>query len=137
MHRTDNEAEVAITPAVTLRAAALYLTRYGWIQGRYYARPAAPTLTPAACALGAIGMAAYGQPLDEPQLDRHPNWPDFIRAEYALREYLDLIPYRDDDPAESSVHEWNDAPGRTVGEVIAALNAAADAWDATHWGDAR
>src|SRR5262245_30238746 len=51
--------------ALTLRDAASYLRRHGWIQGTYY-DTSTDAGTPAACTVGAIGMVCYGHPYDAP-----------------------------------------------------------------------
>jgi hypothetical protein len=127
-------------PADILRRAARCLSRHGWRQGALYTDDTTdtPSRTPAACALGAIGMAAFGHRIPD-ELDDRAEWRDYKRASNALDDYLTLtgakntVPVTDDDSTDSaSVGDWNDAPGRTAGEVIAALNAAADEYDWTH-----
>jgi hypothetical protein len=131
-----------ISPADILRGAARYLHQHGWRQGALYAddehTTRTPSPTPAACALGAIGMAAFGERIpDHPE--QRPGWRDYQRASNALDDYLtdtgakNTVPVRDDDSTDNaSVGDWNDAPGRTAAEVIAALHAAADNYDRTH-----
>jgi hypothetical protein len=138
----DTAQPVDITPADVLRGAACYLDLHGWRQGALYTDDRhttdTPSITPAACALGAIGMAAFGERIpDNP--DHRPEWRDYKRATNALDDYLALtgaknsVPVTDDDSTDSaSVGDWNDAPGRTAAEVIAALNAAADDYERTH-----
>ncbi|WP_446213995.1 DUF6197 family protein [Micromonospora sp. IBSANI012] len=132
MHATQNTvAEQVTTPARTLRDAALYLSRYGWIQGAYYDQ-AATCFTPAACTVGAIGMVCYGGPVDAPaQMFDAPEFVDFEAAVTLLDTYL-----REIYPCDMGVYSFNDTPGRTRDEVIAALNAAADGWDRTNGGAA-
>jgi hypothetical protein len=112
------------TPALTLRAAALYLDRHGWCQGSYYEQTAT-VFTPAACTVGAIGMACYGGPVDAPALNfDDPGWADFDKAV----AYLDLyLLHRHD----SDVYSFNDTKGRTAEQVTAALRSAADEWEHT------
>jgi hypothetical protein len=132
-----------VTPAVILRGAARYLQLHGWIQGLLYADD--PSLTPAACGLGAIGMAAFGRRL--PTYEDVPapaEWRDYNRACDALDDYLnltgakaaafldDIDHWADETTDGAEVNDWNDEIGRTADEVIAALNAAADQWDNTH-----
>jgi hypothetical protein len=112
-----------VTPAATLRAAAVYLGRYGWVQGIYYDL-SATVFTPAACLVGAIGMVCYGGPVDAPahQYD-DPGFDDFEAALTYLYEFLGRFgsdPYRFND----SRHQWAD-------NVIAMLNDAARTWDHT------
>jgi hypothetical protein len=62
MHPTHSQlpgAHIGVTPAAVLRGAAAYLQRHGWIRGAYYDATDHPF--PAACAVGAIGMAAHGR----------------------------------------------------------------------------
>jgi hypothetical protein len=107
------------TAARVLRAATLYLERYGWIQGAYYDATAA-SFTPAACMVGAIGMVCYGGPVDAPaQHFDDPGFLDFEEAVLHLDRYL-LV----EDGSES--YEFNDAKGRRVEDVLHALRQAAD-----------
>ena len=126
------------TPAATLRRAADYLEAHGWIQGQYYA--SWNDEQPAACTVGALAVAAYGYPHPEPFCDDFEAgddalidcWSAFVNAEFALAAYLGLLRVderRDPDDMES-VHTWNDKPARTGPEVIAALRAAADDYEA-------
>ena len=118
-----------VTPAVTLRAAALYLDRHGWCQGSYYEQTAT-LFTPAACTVGAIGMVCYGSPVDAPaQHFDDPGWGDFEAAVAFLDRYL-IGPY------DLDVYSFNDAHGRTAEQVTTALRSAADEWDRTHGGGA-
>src|SRR5215475_5812016 len=55
---TDAGAPFELTPAAVMRGAALYLHRHGWHQGDLFADE--QTITPPACLLGAIRMAACG-----------------------------------------------------------------------------
>jgi hypothetical protein len=138
MKATHNPpVDVDPTPAVILRGAARYLQLHGWHQGTLYAAGTS-AITPAACALGAIGMAAFGHRLPDPQ-DHWVDWSDYQAASNALDDYLTLTGAKDDVPdlhdidADSpSVGDWNDAPARTATEVVAALNAAADEWERLH-----
>jgi hypothetical protein len=129
--------DVDPTPADILRGAAQYLQLHGWHQGSNYAT-GPHTLTPPACALGAIGMATFGHRIPDDQ-DHRADWRHFQRASDALDDYLTLngakttIPELPEQYGDcASVGDWNDAPGRTVGEVITALEAAADEWDRQH-----
>jgi hypothetical protein len=134
-------AEVCVTPADTLRAAALYLEHHGWTQHTLYNLEKLITFPPA-CAIGAITIAAYGRPTDEPGNTADPSFRDYMRAFDALEDHLDAEgltdPQPDDDPSLPwGAPVWNDTPGRTADEVIAALRAAADAWERPHSGGAR
>src|SRR5207247_1834296 len=50
-----------VTPAAVLRGASVYVRRHGLYQGDMFANPLQPF--PAACAQGAIKMAACGNPI--------------------------------------------------------------------------
>ena len=125
-----DEPERSATADV-LRRAADHLTKHGWVQHHYYGTNHPH---PAACAVGALAIAAYGYPHADPfsaafdgpasELDA---WHLFVDAEFALAAYLGLHTIADG-PAlfDESIHGWNDHPSRTSTEVIAALNAAAD-----------
>lgn len=99
--------------AADLRAAAEVLRRDGWCQltaHRFWGQH---------CAAGAIEVAV------DPHWKDSAGWEDdqnarFSRATYALQDYIGASPTF-----------WNDAPDRTADEVIAALEAAADAAEAT------
>lgn len=82
-----------------LRAAAERIERDGWCQGK-------PTDGTRCCAVRAIVMAgesSFGTSL----------------AIEAVRDFIGCNTY--------GVIHWNDTPGRTVDEVLAALRSAADA----------
>jgi len=122
----------AITPAVTLRAAATYLDRHGWCQGGYYEQTGRGIL-PAACQVGAIGMVCYGSQVDAPaQHFEHPGWGDFEAAVAYLDRYLAVRYGLDEYGFNVEAYSFNDVKGRTADQVIAALRAAADKWDAEH-----
>lgn len=132
MHPTQNQsAEVEVTPADTLRGAALYLKRHGWTQVDYYRLIPGASL-PAACMLGGIGMAVHGQPIDDPMDPDLPAWHQFQAAYDALCDYLTLNDPAWADSGHDTVGDWNDAPGRTVEQVITTLNNAADEWNRQH-----
>lgn len=106
------------TAAVVLRSAALYLERYGWIQGAYYDSTPG-RFTPPACMVGAIGMACYGGPVEAPaQHFDDPGFLDFEEAVLHLDRYLMV-----EDSSES--YEFNDVRGRTVDQVTEVLRNAA------------
>jgi hypothetical protein len=135
MNPTHQPADdVPVTPADILRGAARYLHLHGWTQGTLYADTAS-AITPPACALGAIGMAAFGQPVPD-LVDERSEWRDFQRAVATFKDYLHLTALELADPCENPptplVDRWNDAAGRTAEEVIAALNTAADEWERLH-----
>ncbi|MEU4714087.1 hypothetical protein AB0F73_10625 [Micromonospora purpureochromogenes] len=129
---------VQVTPADLLRMAALYLRRHGWHQGTYYA-PTADSITPPACAAGAIGIACAGHRVEHfSQLDGD-TLADYLAALAAFVDYLDTtapVFFIDEDgyllDEHTSPYSWNDDPGRTAEQVITALLAAADEWDSLH-----
>jgi hypothetical protein len=107
------------TTARTLRDAATYLSRHGWIQGAYY-DPAAEVFTPAACTVGAIGMVCYGGPVEAPaQMFDHSGFDEFEAAV----SYLDRLLA---DEMGHGVYEWNDDRARTWADVVETLVEAAD-----------
>ncbi|MEU7679458.1 hypothetical protein AB0C42_32125 [Micromonospora taraxaci] len=125
------------TPADTLRCAARYLEIRGWHQGSYYAPNGGAF--PAACALGAIGMASHGRYTDLPTDEDADTLRDCQRAADQLNSHLNDIgiglytgydPYLD--PAPSDVTGWNDCDSQTAEQVISTLRDAADEWDWTH-----
>ena len=133
-----------VTPADLLRGAVCYLQLHGWHQGALYTDSSAttgtPEFTPAACALGAIGMAAFGQriPTDAMEPKYSAQWRDYQRASNFLSDYLTLtgaiwVPDEDTEDWDGpSVGDWNDQDGRTLADVLAALLAAADEFDRAH-----
>jgi hypothetical protein len=134
--------DVEPTPADILRGAARYLQLHGWRQDGLYGDDEfttdTPSRTPAACALGAIGMAAFGHRIPN-HYDESAEWAAYRQSSNILDDYLtltcakDTVPILDANYADGvSVGDWNDAPGRTAEQVIAALNAAADEWERQH-----
>jgi hypothetical protein len=115
-----------VTPARTLRAAALYLSRHGWVQGSYYDQTAT-VFTPAACLVGAIAMVCYGGPVEAPA--QHFDDPAFGDFEAAITHLDRYIGSRTD---ADCAYEFNDTPGRAASEVVDALGAAADVWELLH-----
>jgi hypothetical protein len=93
---------VSAQVAADLRAAAEVLRRSGWAQGGLAKH--------GFCAIEAIWQAR----------SQIGGWESQARVEQ-LRTII---------PAPHSIVDWNDAPGRTADEVIAALEAAADAAEA-------
>src|SRR5687767_13679741 len=103
MQLTQKQVTGLVTPAQTLRDAAKYLARYGWIQGCYY-DPTATIFTPAADIVGAIGMVCYGGPSDTPALNvLDPFFTDFEEAMDLLCMFLRAT------EGTSDVYEFNDA----------------------------
>jgi hypothetical protein len=154
MHRTQNPTAPAadtadgsvVTPADTLRGAALYLETHGWIQHVYYGGTTADAFPPA-CADGAIGMAAYGRITGCPGRQKQdPGYRDYNRACEFLEGHLrdggykpPCDPWCSDEPQclcdndrTEIAFGWNDADSQTAENVIATLRAAADDWDYTH-----
>lgn len=119
----------AVTAARTLRCAAWYLARYGWIQGAYYDQ-SATVFTPAACVVGAIAVVCYGGPVETPT--QHFEAPGFTEFEAAIT-FLDCYLV---DREGVTAYGFNDAKGRTVQDVRRALNEAADEWDRLYGGAA-
>jgi hypothetical protein len=123
MQSTQNQITLEVNPAQTLRDAALYLRRYGWVQGSYFDQ-SATVFTPAADVIAAIGFACYGGPCEQPELNYlDPGFAEFEAAVTLLCEYL-LNCYGSSDP-----YKFNDAKGRRAGEVTRTLEEAADFWD--------
>jgi hypothetical protein len=122
---TTSAVGVDLTPADVLRGAACYLRRYGLHKGDMFVNPDAPT--PAACAQGAIRMAACGNT----RTDYTPGQAALVDdAITTLADHLDSISdvWHRIAPGET-VADWNDYVGRTADHVAAALTAAADRWD--------
>ena len=97
--------------AADLRAAADVLERDGWTQGDYHASDGCH------CVVGAIEVATGYWTSSRPQHDLSVT----ARRETAVDVFEAVL----ESPADT-VFDWNDAPGRTAAEVIAALRAAAD-----------
>ncbi|GEM_PF-1606813 len=123
---TDPVTAQTVTPARALRAAALHLTRHGWVQGSYYDQTAA-VFTPAACVVGAIGMVCYGGPVEAPaQHFDQPGWAEFEAAVTHLDRFVSAWHGAD------SAYGFNDEPGRNAQEVLDVLAEAADVWELLH-----
>jgi len=140
-------ADPSGTPADTLRVAAGYLLNFGWYQGDLFDWDAldeiedASALTPPACALGAIRVAAVGS-LDDldwspEQVDRHAAavaaLADFLILYYGV-ESPDVVDVLDSGMAclDQVVIDWNDDTRRIGSHVMAALHGAAEAWERLH-----
>ncbi|MEU8252957.1 hypothetical protein AB0C06_01640 [Micromonospora inaquosa] len=136
MKATQNPpAAASVTPADLLRMAALYLRRHGWTQGTYYAKNL-DTLTPPACAAGAIGIACAGQKVEHFSQLYPDALADYLAALGVFVDYLDTtapVFFIDEDgyllDEHTSPYSWNDDPARTAEQVITALEAAATEWD--------
>ncbi|MFI9641325.1 DUF6197 family protein [Micromonospora sp. NPDC051925] len=127
-----------VTPADLLRMAALYLRRHGWHQGTYYSTDPG-TLTPPACAVGAIGMACAGHRVEHFYGLDPDTQVTFRQTVGILTVYLDAtapVFFIDEDgyllDEHTSPYSWNDDPTRTAEQVITALEAAATEWDRLH-----
>ncbi|MEU0156475.1 DUF6197 family protein [Micromonospora fulviviridis] len=127
-----------VTPADLLRMAALYLRRHGWHQGTYY-NSITDTLTPPACAAGAIGIACAGHTVEHFAQLAPDALADYLATLAAFVDYLDAfypLFLVDEDgfviDEHTSPYSWNDDPARTAEQVITALDAAADEWDRLH-----
>lgn len=118
----------------TLSKAADILERDGWLQGAYYKEPevvyAYPELDPAAdeearrtapcCQRGAISRAVFGSAYVVSAYGSPVGYgSDFYAAFRYFDEYMMY-----ERGVEGTV-AWNDAPGRTKGEVVEALRGAA------------
>lgn len=99
--------------AADLRAAAEVLRRDGWTQGIFTSEA-----TGCHCAAGALGWAVAENLEDAVFSER------WSTAMGALCRSLGISPW------PLAAYRWNDAPDRTADEVIAALEAAADAAEA-------
>jgi len=104
---TEKYKEPAAAPEQdkVLLDAADIIERRGWHRGSYESGYGA------VCALGAINIAANGAALKF--------GPSSNDAVVRMTHYLVQTGYED------GVHSWNDQPGRTKEEVVAALRAAA------------
>lgn len=115
-----------ITPADTLRNAATYLTVHGWTTGSLFDRSTGAVFPPA-CASGAIRMATFG--------DSSPLADGDYFGYYLAHAFMAAFLSGADHPC-LPIRQWNDREGQTAEAVIAALRAAADAWESTHGGAA-
>lgn len=118
----------AATVPQVLRDAAELIERDGWCQGQFVDDAGCH------CAVGSILAATgwdsteggdWGSPPEDPVITF--NALDIV-AEHVERNSGSL----DLDLVSDDVVCWNDAPHRTVTEVLAALRGAADAWEAEH-----
>lgn len=95
-----------------LRKAREALVTRGWHQGDYGSDKARPD-TCAVCAVGAIGVAITGSPF---------RWePGVPRAIWAI---VSLLKHATGYHGRLFGDGWNDVPGRTVEEVLAAFDQA-------------
>lgn len=105
----------AKTTADVLRHAALLIEERGWCR--------ADRQSPDGqlCIVGAIELAQFGSVHELGDIDGVPSEqidPFALPGAMAVEKYLGL--------EARGTWGWNDAPGRTAAEVIAALRAAAD-----------
>lgn len=99
--------------AADLRAAADVLERDGWTQGDY-GRPSG-----CKCLYGGIHFAVTdGESVSDVELSREEE----KRADAAASRVMEVV----DAGGWLDLLDWNDEPGRTAAEVVAALRAAAD-----------
>jgi hypothetical protein len=138
MHPTQNPVSATVyQPAIadTLRRAALYLIRHGWIQDNHYANEMTPVILrtptlPAADVLGALVLAVTGRTLTPAQIAvecGHNAAHELRDAVAYLVDWLGLEdrPGLDD---QRALWDWNDAPWQDKAHVIdGLLSAAADA----------
>ncbi len=138
MNPTQNQpATGELSPAVVLRGAARYLQSHGWMQGTYYPNGTTSPFPPA-CLVGAISMAVHGRRTSSPFLaDGHVStacvdavgvFIDYLHATGQIPAFA-VVDDFEDDPAP---FDYNDTPGRTADQVIAALLAAADDYERLH-----
>lgn len=133
MQSTQNPVTGLVTPARTLRAAAGYLERHGWIQGAYYDL-SATGFTPAACMVGALAIVCYGGPVDCPaHLFDEPGFDEFEAALTVLEGHLcdvaDWYDRFDGEPYPTNAYDFNDAKGIEADDVIVMLQMAACVWE--------
>ena len=100
--------------AADLRAAADVLERDGWTQNTNLNEE-----TGCRCAMGALAYVASNGETSHDGVLR--DTPRDIRLRAATGPLVDLI--------NNGITMWNDTPGRTAAEVVAALRAAADKAD--------
>ncbi|MFC7532315.1 hypothetical protein [Actinoplanes sp. GCM10030250] len=124
--------DTGMTPPELLRGAALYLGTHGWFTGGFFDF-ASGRAFPQACTLGAINIAAYGRAALGS--DDHVDDANTDAAITAMRVFAAHIDPGYDPTAASAIDivgDWNDEEGRTLAEVVEALNDAADDWDRAH-----
>lgn len=106
-----------------LRKAAGLLETTGWLQYRI----CGARLTSEEgrmCVRGAIAMAATGDPYAPFYSSRNQGSSEALAAVRALQRYLSRSTWKQH--PNDDIVRWNDKPGRTRAEVVAALRAAAD-----------
>lgn len=112
------------TPDAVLTTAADYLAEpESWGTGWFI------TADGSRCALGAITWAVAPDDADgDPRYHTASIHAAELLARYLISERNVPVAATGDDKLDviETVGDWNDSPGRTAGEVIAALRAAAD-----------
>lgn len=93
-------------PAEVLRRAADVLRERGWVQGTYVDGGGA------CCVRGAVNVVLYGAPVSIECCDEE------VQAMSALAAVAGI-------PKHGSISLWNDRQGRTLDEVLTALERAA------------
>jgi hypothetical protein len=114
-----------------LRETADYLDRHGWTQQSFYDLCKLGDPLPAACLVGGIRAVVCGEPQEWLNSGYTPveAIATMVAAQNALADYLGIEP---DSGPFTVITQWNDDKDRTAIEAIAALRAAADAWDDGH-----
>ncbi len=105
------------------RRAVEVIDERGWYQG-YFVDPEGCKV----CAAGALALVLGGTPTSENADGPEVIWPAG-RDGTALRSYWYRAVAGLAHAIRRGVGEWNDAPGRTIGEVKAALLLAAEEHD--------
>ena len=98
--------ETTTPTAKVLRDAAAYIEQHGWCSHKLHDGSGS------VCVVGALNMVLYGKPISF-----GPNRPERPLACDAIHRFV----------GNKSAVDWNNTPGRTKAEVVAALNGAADA----------
>ena len=109
-------------PAAILRQAAVYV-RHGWVQGRFAVGRNGATVSHRsrnACAVDAMG--AIARAAGHTWLEDADNHQQAYDTDYATMRRLAQAVCSN---YPSGLSDWNDAPGRTQAEVVAALEAMA------------
>lgn len=112
-----------ITPeqiSADCRAVADVIERNGWHQGGYYFAESGKLAGDSrVCALGAINVVVHGLPWA-------PMWHTAARERCGALVMAITGHIRATGQAGDTLVDWNDEPGRTAEEVIAAFRACAD-----------
>lgn len=114
------------SPAVILADAVEILRRNGHFKGGYHSPDGhIPENERPVCALGAILIAAEGEPI--PEMPGVFGVDAYEAAKTLARSITSSVV--DDDPIER-IADWNDNEDRTPGEVMQAMAEAAAGWAA-------